>query len=410
MTEHSPQVNLAIHRIQLGDAADAITKIAYPVGVLGLVATGVLASFGGVEPERYFLSYLLNYVFFLSITLGALFFVILQHLTRAGWSVIVRRFAEVISMNAGLMAVLFLPLLFGLPHLFEWMNPEHVARDHLLQAKAPYLNAPFFYVRLAIYFVAWIGMAWWYFRQSTLQDETGDPALTSRMQKWSAPAMYVYAFTITFCSFDLLMSLDPHWFSTIFGVYYFTGSALAFFSLLPIISWLLQRSGRLKGLISTEHFHDFGKLMFGFTVFWTYIAFSQYMLYWYANIPEETVWFLRRQTGQWTGLSWFMLIGHFIIPFLALISRVPKRRKGMLAVAGIWMLLVHWTDMYYLVMPHYAVGLAERTGVAELAGVIPFHLLDLTCFLAIGGFFVGAVAKRMKSCSLVPEKDPRLAE
>ncbi len=410
MSAHDQQVRLAPERIRLGDAAGAITRIAYPIGVLGLLASGYLGFMGSGDPDRFYVSYLVSFVFFLSITLGALFFVIVQHLTRAGWSVAVRRIAEGISTNALIMAMLFLPLLFGLSSLYEWMVPETVAHDHLLQKKAPYLNATFFYVRLVVYFGAWILLSSWFFRKSTEQDESGDPGLTSQMQKWSAPAMYLYAFTLTFGSIDLMMSLEPHWFSTIYGVYYFSGSALAFFSLVPILTWFLQRSGRLTGIISTEHYHDLGKLMFGFTVFWAYIAFSQYMLYWYANIPEETEWFLRRQTGQWTTLSWFMLLGHFVVPFLALISRVPKRRKGLLVVAAFWMLGVHWIDMYYLVVPHYAVELAEHAGNPELAGIVPFHLLDLTCFLGIGGLWIGAFANRMRNRALVPEKDPRLAD
>ena len=409
MSEQRQQVNLASEKVRLGDAAGAITRIAYPVGVLGLVASGVLGFARGADPERFYLAYLMSFAFFLSLTLGALFFVIIQHLTRAGWSVVLRRLAEGVAANATLMALLFVPLLFGMGSLYEWMVPEVVAHDHLLQAKSAYLNPVFFYVRIAVFFAVWIFLANWFLRQSTLQDETGDPGLTTKMQRMSAPAIYLFALTLTFFAFDVLMSLEPHWFSTIFGVYYFSGSALAFFSTLPILAYLLQRSGRLTGLISTEHYHDVGKLMFGFTVFWAYIAFSQYMLYWYANIPEETEWFLRRQTGQWEGLSWFLLVGRFLVPFLALISRIPKRRKGMLAAAAIWLLFVHWADMYYLVMPHYAVELAERSGNAGLAGVLPTHILDVTCFLAIGGLYVGAFATRMRNRSLVPEKDPRLA-
>jgi hypothetical protein len=194
------------------------------------------------------------------------------------------------------------------------------------------------------------------------------------------------------------MSLEPHWFSTIFGVYYFSGSALVLFAALIITSYFTQRSGWLTGVISTEHYHDLGKLMFAFVVFWAYIAFSQYMLIWYANMPEETQWFLRRQTGQWTALSWFMLIGHFIVPFLALISRIPKRRKEPLVGAAVWILIIHWVDMYYLVMPHTS------------DGVVPFHVIDLTCFLAVGGLFVAAFAMRFRRRSLLAQGDPRLAE
>jgi hypothetical protein len=391
-------VDISKERLVLGEAGTRVARGAGAVGVLGLVASGFLA---GGDPEtqaRFLLSYLVSYCFFLSIVLGGLFFVMIQHVTRAGWSVAVRRLAEGFMANAWLMAVLFLPILLGLDRLFLWARPEVVAEDPLLQVKQPYLNATFFVVRMAVCFGSWILLGGWLFRKSVQQDETRDPGATIAMQKVSAAGLFVFAITVTFCAFDLLMSLEPHWFSTIFGVYYFSGSVLVAFGALALASHLMQRSGRLTGVISIEHYHDLGKLMFAFVVFWSYIAFSQYMLIWYANIPEETQWFLRRQNGQWTTLSWFMLIGHFLVPFLALISRVPKRRTGPLIAAAVWILFVHWVDMYYLVMPHAS------------AGVVPFHILDLTCFVGMGGLFVAAFAARFRRRSLLAHGDPRLSE
>jgi hypothetical protein len=199
----------------------------------------------------------------------------------------------------------------------------------------------------------------------------------------------------------MLMSLDPRWFSTIFGVYYFAGSALGFFALLPIVVYVTQRTGRLRAFISTEHYHDLGKFAFAFTVFWAYIAFSQFMLIWYANIPEETEWFLKRTTGQWTGMSWMLLVGHFILPFLMLISRVPKRRGGLLVLPAVWILAMHWMDIYWLSMPELPHG---------APGVIPFSILDVTCLVGIGGILMGATLLRVRGVSLMPRRDPRLAE
>ncbi len=397
MTAHDHQVSLPVHEVRLGGAAGRLTGIAGAIGVLGLLASALLG-FARADSERFYLSYLVSFSYFLSLTLGALFFVLLQHLTQSGWSVSVRRIAEGFAANASMLAVLFVPLLFGLGSLYEWTQPEHVAGDHLLQAKSGYLNPVFFFVRLVVYFGAWILMSRFFFRQSVLQDRTGDPEITTRMRKRSAPAVFVFALTLTFCAFDLLMSLEPHWFSTIFGVYFFSGSVLGFFAVLPVSAFFLQRSGRLRGLVTTEHFHDLGKLVFAFAVFWAYIAFSQYMLYWYANIPEETEWFLRRQTGEWTAVSWLLLVGHFIVPFLALISRVPKRRRGVLVTVAIWILFMHWVDLYYVVMPHAS------------EGRVPLGLLDLTTFLGIGGIWVAAFAHRLRDRALVPTKDPRLAD
>ena len=400
-THHVP--DLSGERIELGDAGDAVSRAAYGLGVVGLVATGFLGSGGGEEGwRRAMLSYLQNYMFFLSIMLGALFFVLIQHLTRAGWSVVVRRFAEGFAANAPLMAVLVLPIVIpvfmGNDPFFVWTKAEAVAHDPLLQWKSPYLNSTFFLVRVAVYFTAWIGIGTWYFRTSVKQDETGDPKATERMQKWSGPFMYVFALTLSFCAIDLMMSLEPTWFSTMWGVYFFAGSALGFFATLPIVSAFVQRAGRLTSVITAEHYHDMGKFVFAFVVFWAYIAFSQYMLYWYANIPEETVWFLRRQTGGWTAWSWFLLLGHFIAPFMFLISRTPKRVPHLLGIGAAWILLMHWVDLYYIIMPHAS------------PGAVPLSLVDLTAFVGLGGLFVGAFVTRMKSCALVPKRDPRLGE
>jgi hypothetical protein len=355
--------------------------------------------------KHFYTSYLVNYSFFLSLTLGGLFFVLVQHLSRAGWSVVVRRFAEAIGVNSILLLILLIPILGGMHHLFPWTRAELVANDPLLQWKQPYLNIPFFILRCLIYFAVWCGFAHFLFRRSIEQDQSGDPSLTLRMEKWSAPGMILFAFTLTFAAFDLLMSRDPHWFSTIYGVYYFAGSILGFVALVPPVFFLLQKSGRLKHSVTEEHYHDLGKLIFAFTVFWAYIAFSQFMLIWYAHLPEETGWYHRRLAGQWGGMSLVLLIGHFIIPFFGLISRYPKRRIYLLAPWAVWILVMHWLDLYWLVMPEYDWGV-EGT----VTGQVPFHLLDVTTFLGIGGLYVAGIVYWLKDHSLVPVGDPRLKE
>ncbi len=385
--------------IRLGPGAGRLAAIAGLIGAGALAASFALGWFGGDEARARFLpAYLVSFSYFLSLTLGALFFVLIQHLTRAGWSVVVRRIAEVVAANVLLMAVLVVPIVLGIRELYEWADPAAVAAHPLLQKKAAYLNANFFLIRIVVVFAAWILLTQYFLRKSVEQDRTGDPSLTTAMQKVSAPAMYVFAITLTIGAFDLLMSLEAEWFSTMFGVYFFAGSILAFFAFLPIVAAFLQGAGRLVHVVTREHYHDMGKLVFAFTVFWTYIAFSQYMLIWYANLPEETGWFLRRQTGEWTNFSWFLLVGHFAIPFLALVSRIPKRRPAALALAAAWVLFMHWIDLYYLVMPHTS------------EGKIPFGILDLTCFAGVGGLFVAALAIQLRRAALIPERDPRLAE
>jgi hypothetical protein len=394
-------IDLSAERLTLGDAAGKIARVAGAVGVVGLLATAYLGATGSAGPRQAVLSGLVAWAFFLSLVLGALFFVLIQHLTRAGWSVVVRRLAEGVAANAGLMAVLGAVLVYfalRAAPIFDWTDPAKIAEQPALVRKLPYLNARFFVIRAAVCFALWTWMGSWFFRSSLRQDHSGDAALTTRMQKVAAPAMIVFAITLTVGAVDFLMSLEPAWYSTIFGVYFFAASALAFFAALPLGVFFLQRSGRMTGVITVEHYHDMGKLVFAFTIFWTYIAFSQYMLTWYANIPEETIWFAQRQTGGWTAFSWFLLLGRFFAPFVLLISRVPKRRPGVLALAATWTLFMGWIDMYYLVMPHAS------------PGRVPWSLLDVTAFLGVGGLFVAVLALRLGDKSLIPRRDPRLAE
>ena len=374
--------------------------------VLGLGGAAVVSSLGQDSLLRFWLAYLLGLSFFLSIAVGGLFFVLLHHLTRAGWSVNVRRIAEAIAATLPVLGLVTLPLLAmvalnkGVP--YSWAQ----SADHLhgpVAAKRAYLNAPFFIVRVLGYMAIWAALAWWYWRQSTGQDRSGDPRLTRRMQSASALSMVVLALTLTLGSFDLLMSLDPHWFSTIFGVYVFSGSAVAIFAAMVVLLALLQKRGYMARGITVEHYHDLGKFLFAFVFFWGYIAFSQFMLIWYANIPEETAWFVRRgatsaahQQNAWTAVSLLLLFGHLLIPFAALLSRSAKRRKGVLVFWAVWMLVFHWLDLAWLIMPTAS---GFRLGVVEVLAT-----------LGIGGVFAAALLRNLAAHSLRPLRDPRVEE
>ena len=394
-----------------GNALDITTETRHLDGVLrpALIVCGVLATIGiagslllarGSEGgmDHLLETYLVSFAFFLSISLGALFFVLLQHCTRAGWSVVVRRVAEALAGNVWLMALLAIPVVLGMDHLYHWTDTAAAAHDPLLAGKLGFLNPSFFIVRLIAYFIIWGVMASFLHRTSIAQDKSGDPALTLRMERFSAPGMVLFALSLNFAAFDLLMSLDPHWFSTIFGVYYFAASVVAFLAVMPKILYGLQTRGILKNAITVEHYHDFGKLLFGFTVFWAYIAFSQYMLIWYGNLPEETEWFLKRQTGEWTTVSLILIFGHFVVPFLLLVSRFIKRRPLLLALTGGYVALMCWIDIYWLVIPEFSPGVAR------------FGLLDFLCLLGMNGVFSAAVLFRLSRHSVVAEKDPRLEE
>jgi len=376
-----------------------VSLCAGAAGVMILAVTLAMSHFVSKDGLRQFAySYLVSFSYYMSLTLGALFFVILHHLTRAGWSVVVRRVAEVFAANIPMLAFLALPVLLLGGVLFPWMGQSRAELEHLPGIKAAYLTTPFFFVRCALYFVVWALLGFRFYRGSLRQDRNGDPGETLKLERLSPGAILLYAATITFFAFDFLMSLSPLWYSTIFGVYFYSGSVVGFMALLGIVCMGLQRRGVLRHAITTEHYHDIGKLLFAFTMFWSYIAYSQYMLIWYANLPEETAWFSPRQSGPWATMGLLLVVAHFAIPFVGLMPRTSKRRRGALVFWSVWMLVMHYVDLYWVVMPTVS------------PGRVPLGLTDLGCFLGIGGLFLAGAALTARGRSLVPERDPRLAE
>jgi hypothetical protein len=363
--------------------------------LLGAVACAIL---GAANPKQFFFSWLVSFLFFVSLALGALFFVLIQYATQGGWGIVVRRIGETVFATVPVMAALFLPVLLGLHDLYEWSHAEAVADDALLRWKAPYLNVPFFLIRAALYFGCWSFIALLYYRGSRGQDATGDPAVSARLRRLAGPAIIVLALTQTFASVDWIMSLTPHWYSTIFGVYFFAGSFVGFIALLSVAAVAMRRAGLLDTVISAEHLHDLGKLLFAFTAFWAYIAFSQFFLIWYANLPEETIWYKARLEGSWMTVSLFIMAGHFGVPFFYLMGRAVKRKGWTLALGGTWLLAMHFVDLYWQVMP-----------TLHPEGVRP-SVLDLAAFFAVGGCLAAAAGWLMRRQALVPLRDPRLAE
>jgi hypothetical protein len=289
-------------------------------------------------------------------------------------------------------------VVLGLHDLYEWSHADAVANDALLRWKAPYLNVPFFLIRAALYFGIWSFIALLYYRGSRGQDVTGDPGVSARLRRLAGPAIIVLALTQTFASIDWIMSLTPHWYSTIFGVYFFAGSFVGFIALLSVVAVAMRRAGLLDTVISAEHLHDIGKLLFAFTAFWAYIAFSQFFLMWYANLPEETIWYKARMEGSWMTVSLFLMAGHFVAPFFYLMGRTVKRKDATLAVGGAWLLAMHFVDLYWQVMP-----------TLHPEGLRP-SALDVAALVAVGGCFVAAASWLMRRQALVPLRDPRLAE
>ena len=362
---------------------------------LGIAACAVL---GAANPKQFFFSWLVSFLFFLSLALGGLFFVLIQYASQGGWGIVVRRIGETIFATVPVMAALFVPVLLGLHDLYAWSVPGAADHDALLRWKAPFLNVPFFLVRAAIYFGCWSFIAVLYYRVSRQQDTTGDPALSARLRRLAGPSIIVLALTQSFASIDWIVSLSPHWYSTMFGVYFFAGAFVGFIALLSILAVAMRHAGLLDTVITAEHLHDVGKFLFAFSCFWAYIAFSQFFLIWYANLPEETVWFKARLEGSWKAVSILLMVGHFGVPFLYLMGRAVKRRGSTLAIGGAWVLAMHFVDLYWQVMP-----------TLHPEGVRP-SVLDVAAFLAVGGCFVATAGWLMRRQALVPLRDPRVAE
>ncbi|MBL9079299.1 MAG: hypothetical protein JNL08_17490 [Planctomycetes bacterium] len=425
-------------RVKDGDLALA------PLVLLGIGAALVGAAWatGGHD---FYGSYLVGYMGVLGICLGALFFTMLQHITRAGWSTSVRRLAENTSAALPLMALLFVPVIVGWKDLYHhWAHANHAADgtplqpgdagyDAVLAGKEGWLNPTFFFVRVGIYFLIWVGLATYFRRASLKQDETGDPAISLRLSRVAAPGLLLFALSTTFAAFDWIMSIDPHWFSTIFGLTYFAGAFMAFLAFTILIAKWLGKKGYLREAITVEHYHDLGKLLFTFMVFWTYTNFSQYMLIWYANLPEETRWFADRAEGGWGAVGTILVFGHFFVPFAFLLSRHVKRNSVALSIGAIFLLVIHCFDMQFLILPAlrtgehaadhaaHAAGHGEGVAVAIESGLQRFpHDLatylhgvgwaDFGCFLGLLAVVAGFTLMNVRRSNLLPVRDPRLAE
>lgn len=450
-----PPISASDFRIPEGSMWARAVGISAGVGALGLL--GAIAGYLA-DPKRFAFAWLFAFTVFFTIAMGAMFFVVCQHLVGASWSVTVRRTAEFFMMGVFALAVLFIPVALSVHHLYgEWLDhghhgesgaehetdgghsaleqlgtsvakaqdehgveetyedvevvggdahpasedhhtPQHALHGEILDHKMAYLNATGWFGRTAAYFAIWWLIAFFYFRRSTRQDESRLLGETVEMQKWAPLSMIGFALSLTFAAFDWLMALEAAWYSTIFGVCVFAGSVVAIHALISLVTLSFHKQGLVGDAINVEHYHDLGKLTFGFVVFWAYVSFSQMMLIWYAGIPEEAIYYhLRWGDHGWTAVSAFLIIGHFVVPFLFLISRNVKRRLGLYGFGVAWLLLMHVVDMYWYVMPHFQ------------KGVFVGHWMDAACLLAVGGFYLASVFYFMNKYPLIPVGDPRLS-
>jgi hypothetical protein len=367
--------------------------------LIGFVAIGVICFVITLfqDAQRAWYNYLIGYFYWMSIGLFGAFFTAIHHATGAQWSTPIRRLAEGMSSFLPVAGILLIVLFFGMHHLFEWTHAAEVAKDPLLSGKSAYLNTPFFIIRSVIGMGIWAGFAWYFCKKSLEQDTVGGVAITKQLIKASVIFLPLFALSLTMASFDDIMSVEPHFFSTIFGVYQFSSLFYSGITTLTIIVILMQKRGWLNGLVTEHHLHDLTKWMFAFTVFWAYIAFSQYMLIWYANLPEETFYFIKRQSGGWGYWGLALAILKFILPFFLLIGKWAKTKANYVLSVGVLMLAANWIDLYWLVAPAYVDH--ARWGWQELG-----------IFIGFCGLFGLTVSRFYSRHPLVPIKDPYLVD
>ena len=375
-----------------------LRRLQRPLLVAGIAGLIVSALGGLFNPTQFFQSYLMGYMLCLGTTLGCLALGMVHQLSGGAWGVVLRRPIGGAVRVLPLLTLLFLPILFGMSRLYIWTHADVVAADEVLQHKRLYLNVSFFVARAALYFLVWNGISYYLNAWSLEQDRTGDPRIARRMQRLSAGGLVAYGLTITFASFDWLMSITPHWYSTIFGVLIIGGqglSALAF--LILAITWLSRRPP-LDRIIMPEHFHDAGNLMLAFVMLWAYFSFSQYLIIWAGNLPAEISWYQHRLQTGWRAIGVALVIFHFVVPFLVLLSRQAKRTSTSLAQIAILVLAARVVDLFWLIAPDF-----HRNGFS-------ISWLDILLPFSLAAIWLAAVVWQLRGRAILPVHDPEFDE
>ncbi len=369
------------------------TALAVGAAALAACVLGALS-----QPDAFFRGYLLAFVFWNGLSVGAMAVLMLQYLTGGAWGIAIRRELEAAMRTLPLMAIAFLPLLAGLPRLYEWTHADAVAADELLRKKSAYLNTPFFVARAAIAFAVWLAVAYFLGKWSAAEDARPDREIHRRLLRLSGAGLLVYALTTTFTSIDWVMSLEPHWYSTMYGVLFMVGQGLAALALATVAVVRLSDSEPVSGFLGGRHLHDLGKMMFAFTMFWAYVSFSQYLIVWSGNLPEEISWYLARFRGGWGWVAAAVLLFQFALPFLMLLSRRANRNPRTLAAAAGLLVFMRFVDVSWLVLPAFS------------KGVFRFDWMDLAAPIGLGGLWLALFARNLAARPLLPVGDPGFAE
>lgn len=385
--------NLNPDHFQAPPQIDTLQKVGLGLGLVGLL--GMAVGFAS-DHAQFYKSYLLGYVFVLGIPIGSLALLMIHHLSGGRWSLALRRTFEASSRTLPLMAVLFLPIIFGIHDLYHWSHADVVANDAILRHKAPYLNQSGFIIRAVVYFVVWSFLALMLARWSAQQDTERFPL--DRFNKISGPGMLILGLTVTFASVDWVMSLDAHWFSTLFGLWFLVGMALTALAFSIVVAALLHNNANVARALSTDRFHDYGTLLYAFIMLWAYLSYSQFLIIWSANLPEEIPYYLRRFGDGWQGVTLVVVAGHFVLPWLLLLFRSTKRTTKRLVAVACFMLVMRFLDVFWLIAPWVK------------QGAFGVHWMDIAAVLGVFGLWVGAFCYLLKGRAVLPVGDPHLPE
>lgn len=374
---------------------DGYVKRALIAGVAGLV---VLAA-GAVEyRQQFFESYLYGYLFWAGLSLGCLGILLLHHLVSGAWGHIVQRMVEAGARMLPYLFLLFVPIFLGMESLYPWTDHERVAASHVLHRKEWYLGTAFFIARAVFYFAAWIFFAYWLSGKSRKQDETGEAGLTRRMKLFSSGAIIVFVITVTLASVDWMMSLEPEWYSTLYGMHIIVGMILTALAFCIVLLRMFSMQEPFSEVLTTRHYHHIGNMLFAFTILWAYMAFSQFLIIWSGNLPEDNSWYIRRLGTGWNLIAVFLLVGHFFVPFILLLFRNRKRYVNSLARVAVLVLVMRFVDYFWLVKPAFS---PEGWTV---------HWMDILAPVGIGGIWLALFFREFRSQPMIPLKDPRFSK
>ena len=387
--------------MSMSDTPDVqLERMQKPALVAGLAAAVLLGgmAFAGGDRDQFFRSYLYGYVFWLAFPLGSLALLMLHHLTGGGWGFVIRRLCEAGTRTFALMAVLFLPLVAGISRLYPWTRAGWAAEAAVhAPFKARYLSQPFFLGRAVIYFAIWIGLGYLLSKWSLEEDQTGDAGMHNRMEALSAPGLILYGLTATFAVIDWVMSIDPGWMSTMYGLIFVVIHVFTAMAFLIFIASRFADHEPLATVASSSRFHDLGTLLFAFTMLWAYLSFSQFLIIWAGNLKSEITWYLHRGIGEWSWVAALLLVFHFFVPFFILLNRPIKRRRQAMAKVAVALIVVSAMDVFWIVTPSFFPAPT-------------LHLTDVLAVVAIGGIWIWAFARQAQGRPLVPLHDPRMEE